>query len=120
KGTGVLVMDETDRMEDRRFVSRLERYFSLTQTGRYRTARIVPSPFFVASDMAYPIQVADVVIYCINFAFRLPGRGMDAPARKELQDEFASHLFDLQYRGQGYRDGKVFDTYGIAYVPDPY
>ena len=29
-------------------------------------------------------------------------------------------LADLQYRGQGYRDGREFDTYGIVYVTDPY
>src|SRR6266436_10174961 len=31
--TGVIVMDETDKTEDRRFVHRLERYFKLTQTA---------------------------------------------------------------------------------------
>ena len=26
----------------------------------------------------------------------------------------------LQFRGQEYRDGRVFDTYGIVHVSDPY
>ncbi len=52
KEMGLLVLDETEKMQDRRFVRRLEWYFKETATGRYRSARIVPSPFFVASDMA--------------------------------------------------------------------
>lgn len=118
--TGLLVMDETEKTEDRRFLQQLERYFTRTATGRYRTSRIVPSPFFVASDMTYPVQAADVCIYCINFGFRLPSRGMDAPVREELATEFGPWLGELQYRGEGYHDGESFHTYGIVYVPDPY
>ena len=55
---GLIVLDETEKTHDRRFVRLLERYFQETATGRYRSTRIVPSPFFVASDMAYPMQVA--------------------------------------------------------------
>lgn len=117
---GLLVMDETDQTEDRRFVRRLERYFSLSHTGRYRTARIVPSPFFVSSDMTYPIQVADVCIYCVNHAFRLPQFGMDGPVREEIAAEFLNYLTDLQFRGDGEKDGRVFRVHGYVYVPDPY
>lgn len=35
---GLLVMDEVEKVEDRRFVRRLEAYFQKTQTGRYRSA----------------------------------------------------------------------------------
>jgi len=42
QGHGLLVMDEVDKTEDRRFVRRLESYFTKTQTGRYRAAWIVP------------------------------------------------------------------------------
>ena len=69
---GVLVMDETDKHEDRRFVARMEEYFTKTATGRYRTAWIVPTPFFVSSDMAYAVQAADLCIYCINWGFAWP------------------------------------------------
>jgi len=34
---GLIVMDETDKTEDRRFVRKLEAYFEKTQTGRLRT-----------------------------------------------------------------------------------
>jgi hypothetical protein len=115
---GLLVLDESEKMEDRRFVRRLERYFRETQTGRYRSARIVPSPFFVASDMAYPVQVADVIVYTINTAVRLPK--MTEPARKEIADEFAPLVERLQWRGDGYRDGETYKTQGLVYVPDLY
>lgn len=117
---GLLVLDEVEKSEDRRFVRRLERYFTKTQTGRYRSTWIVPSPFFVASDMAYPVQVADMLIYCINWSFRLPTRGMDAPTREDLSGEFGPWINRLQFRGQGYRDGETFEEFGIVFVPDPY
>jgi Protein of unknown function (DUF3800) len=117
---GLIVLDETEKMQDRRFVRMLERYFQETITGRYRSTRIVPSPFFVASDMAYPVQVADVVIYALNWGFRLPQFGMNASTRPEIEAEFAGLIGTLQFRGDGYRDGQVFKTFGIAYVPDLY
>ncbi len=117
---GVLVMDETEKREDRRFVARMEGYFTKTATGRERTTWIVPTPFFVSSDMAYAVQAADLCIYCINWGFRLPTRGMNAERRDEVADMFGADLAEIQYRGQGHRDGRVFDTYGIVYVPDPY
>jgi hypothetical protein len=118
--TGVIVMDETEKTEDRRFVQRLERYFKLAQTGRYRSARIVPTPLFVSSDMTYPVQAADVVIYCISHGYRLPNVGMNAPTRPEIEAEFRQLLFDLQFKGECCRQGQVFTTYGITYVADPY
>jgi hypothetical protein len=120
KQHGLLVMDEVDKADDRRFVRRLEAYFRKTQTGRYRSSWIVPTPFFVASDMTYPVQAADLAIYCVNWGFRLPTRGMDAPVRREIGDGFGRWLAQLQFRGQSYRDGSVHDLYGIVFVPDPY
>ena len=119
KESGLLVMDGTEKTLDRKFVRQLEGYFTKTGTGRFRTQWIVPTPFFVASDMAYPIQVADICIYCINWSFRLPSQGMDAPVREEIRDEFYEWLRSLQFRGEGYRDGRVFDSWGICYVPNP-
>lgn len=120
KQHGLMVMDEVDKVEDRRFVRRLEGYFTKTLTGRYRTAWIVPTPFFVSSDLTYPVQAADLAIYCVNWGFRLPRRGMDAPTRTDIADEFGLWLKQLQFRGESYCDGKVYPEYGIVYVPDPY
>lgn len=86
KQHGLLVMDEIDHFSDRRFVARLEAYFTKTQTGRYRTAWIAPVPLFVSSEMTYPVQAADLAIYCVNWGFRLPSRGMNAPIRSEIAE----------------------------------
>lgn len=120
KETGLLVLDQTDKADDRRLVRRMERYFEATATGRYRAKHVIPSPFFVSSDMAYPVQAADVCIYCVNLCYRLPTRGMDAPVRDEIKSEFADWLDDLEFEGTGRRDGKTFAVYGIEYVPDLY
>lgn len=117
---GLLFMDEVEKAADRRFVRRLQAYFTKTQVGRYRTRWIVPSPLFVASDMTYPVQAADLCIYCINWGFRLPSEGMDTPGRSEIADEFGPWLNQLQFKGEGHRDGRTFPCYGIKYVPDPY
>ena len=117
---GLLILDEVDKTEDRRFVRRLESYFTKTSTGRYRTTWIVPAPLFVSSEMTYAVQAADLVIYCINWGFRIPASGMNAPTRTEISSRFASWIGNLQFRGHSYRDGNVFDIFGVTFVPDPY
>jgi hypothetical protein len=119
KECGILVMDGTEKSLDRKFVRQLEGYFTKTNAGRYRTQWIVPTPFFVSSDMAYPIQAADLAIYCVNHAFRIPSQGMDEPVREDIRSEFLDWLLQLQFHGEGYRDGAVFETWGICFVPNP-
>jgi hypothetical protein len=120
KQHGLLVMDEVEKSADRKFVRQLEAYFTRTTTGRYRSGWIVPTPFFVSSDMAYPVQAADLCIYCVNWGFRLPSQGMSAPTRGEIGDEFGPWIKQLQFHGEGRRDDSVFETWGIKYVPNPY
>lgn len=120
KENGLIVMDEVEKQADRRFVGRVESYFGKTQTGRYRTQWIVPTPLFVASDMSYPVQAADLVIYCVNWGFRLSGIGMNEAVRPQIADEFGPWMQRLQFHGDGYRDGTVFPCHGIVFVPDPY
>jgi len=115
---GLLVVDGTEKTLDRKFIRQMEAYFTKTTPGRQRTQWIVPTPFFVASDMAYPVQAADLCIYCINWAFRLP-IGMDQPVRQEIQDEFLGWLRQLQFHGHGHRDGNVFETWGICFLANP-
>lgn len=115
--TGLLVMDGSDKDADRQFVRRLERYFTEFLIGRQRTKWIVPVPLFVESDMAYGVQVADLCIYAMNWAYR---RGeMDGPQRVELQP-LVGLLEQLIWSGDGYRDGRVFKTRSVVFVPDPY
>lgn len=120
KEMGLLVLDQTEKTDDSRLVRRMERYFEETTTGRYRASCVVPSPFFVASDMAYPVQAADVCIYCVNLAYRMPSRGMDAPVRDEIASEFGDWLHDLEFEGHDRRNGQTYPVFGIAYVPDLY
>lgn len=117
---GLLVLDETDKSEDRRFVQRMSKYFSRTQTGNLRATRIVPVPLFVASDMSYPVQAADCVIYCINWGFRLPQQGMTAAVRQEIADECSSWIGRLQARMDVRKNGQTYQEWGIKYVPDPF
>ena len=119
---GLLVLDETDKALDRRFVRRLENYFAKTETGRRRASRVAPVPFFVSSELSEPIQAADLVIYCVNWGFRLPARGMNAPQRRDIAENFKARIRRLQYEGTGVdpRTGGAFRTYGIVHVPDPY
>jgi hypothetical protein len=70
---GVLVLDAVDRGSDRRFIRRLERYFSKTLTGRYRAAWIVPVPLFVSSELTYAVQAADLLIYAVKLGVSDPG-----------------------------------------------
>ena len=93
-------MDEVDKTEDRRFVRRMERYFTKTAPGQYRTSWIVPSPFFVASDMNYAVQAADVCIYCVNWGFRLDTIGMSAQAGRRLRDDSVRGLVGFSSTGR--------------------
>lgn len=117
---GLIVMDETEQTEDSRFVRRLHNYFRKTVTGRFRSTLIVPVPFFVTSDMAIPVQAADLCIYCVNWGYRLPRQGMIATERLDVKNMTEGWLRKLQYHGEGYKDGKVFSAHGIFYVSDPY
>lgn len=114
---GLIVMDGTQKVEDRRFVRRMERYFTLTHIGRQRTAWIVPTPMFVESDMAYGVQIADLLIYTLNWGCRL--NGMTKPTRPELA-QLSDRIRHLVWHGDVYRDGAVHRSHGVVYIPDPY
>jgi hypothetical protein len=116
---GLLVMDEVEKQEDRRFVRRLQDYFVKTANGRDRSRWIVPSPFFVASDMALPVQVADVVIYALNWGYRYPVN-MTAPTRPEIEALFGERIQKLNWKGEGYDGIRTFKSFGIFCVPDLY
>ncbi len=120
RDNGLIVMDETEKTYDRRFVAKIESYFTKTATGRQRTAWIVPSPLFVASDMSVGVQAADICLYCINWGFRLPTWQNIGDVRPEIVNEFRLHVDGLQWHGDGYRDGRVFRSSGIVLVHDPF
>jgi hypothetical protein len=117
---GLIVMDETDKASDRNFVSKLQCYFSKTQQGRLRSTRILPSPFFVSSDMAYSVQAADLAIYCINWGFRLESSGINSEVRPEIREKFSPWINKLQFHGERIEGDKKYQLHGIVFVPDPY
>ncbi len=120
---GLLIMDKVENNADRKFIRRIERYFVSTWKGRERASRIVPTPFFVESDLVYAIQAADMCIYAINWGFRKINHMDDGgEVREELAEKFEDWLFRLQYKKRGleYGENKLTDTYGIFYVADPY
>ena len=114
---GLLVMDEVEKTEDRRFVQRLHDYFLKTGNGRFRSKWIVPAPFFVSSDMALPVQVADVVIYALNWGYRHPSE-MTAPTRPEIETRYGPCIEKLKWTGEGYDGTKTYRSFGIVCVPD--
>jgi Protein of unknown function (DUF3800) len=116
---GLLVMDEVEKKEDRRFVQKLHDYFVKTANGRERSRWIVPAPFFVASDMALPVQVADLVIYTINWGYRHPAE-MTAPTRAEIARRFGERIDRLKWKGEGYNGAHTYRSFGIVCVPDLY
>jgi len=116
---GLIVMDQSDKTLDRGFITRMNAYFTKTATGRNRSYWIVPSPMFVSSDMSYPVQAADICLYAINWGFRAPGWAVPEE-REDIRTEFEPKIRHLQWQGQGYRDGRVYQSKGIALVDDPY
>ena len=117
---GLLVMDESDKSQDRVFVQRLQDYFERTAVGRNRAYWIVPAPLFVASDMTYAVQAADICLYAINWGFRLSQWGDQHAIRLEIATEFGPKLSRLQWQGEGQRDDRRYRSFGIVFVPDPY
>jgi len=117
---GLIVMDESEKNLDKKFVAKMEAYFTRTSTGRNRSYYIVPAPLFVSSDMTYAVQAADICLYAINWGVRLPSLGTGLSRRDDIATEFEPKLRRLQWEGEGYRDGHVFRSWGIVFVPDPY
>jgi hypothetical protein len=116
---GLLVMDQVEEKTDYRFVRRLERYFVRTNKGIQRSDWIVPAPFFSSSYLSIPIQVADVCIYCINWGVR--SSRMNAPIRKEIKDQFAGWVRQLEYKTERTTgDGTARKVSAIVFVQNPY
>ncbi|GMV89205.1 MAG: hypothetical protein AMXMBFR81_21360 [Chthonomonas sp.] len=117
--SGVLVLDETDRSDDRRFLQRLERYFSSHDQGKAHSRLILPTPLFTESAMSYPIQAADVICYLISQGFRL--QSMDIPARPDFRQTWLDLLGALRFQcNRETRAGGVRVMHSFVYVKDPW
>lgn len=114
---GIVVFDELERAKCRILIDQMARYFVGTARGRTRSARIIPQPFFVHSDLTTAVQLADIVAYCLNWGVRL--NRMDKPIRQEIEP-FAQRAFDLRYVGHRVNeaDNRVWPIYGVTYIDD--
>jgi hypothetical protein len=114
---GLIVFDELDKARSRILLDQMGGYFLRSEVGYRRSARIVPEPFFVHSDLTTAVQLADLVAYCANWAVRLTH--MDKPARDELKP-LAQLIFDLRF--VGFRidkeSGREWPVYGMFYLDD--
>jgi hypothetical protein len=114
---GLLVFNERERGLCKRLASQMSEYFETTHYGLVRSARIVPEPFFVHSDLTTAVQVADLAAYSLNWGLRL--NRMDHPVRDDME-RFGALAFDLRYVGQRPSENasQVRPMYGIFYVDD--
>ncbi|MEZ5337190.1 MAG: DUF3800 domain-containing protein [bacterium] len=113
---GMLIMDQSSFGNDWGTASRIARYFRSAERGREWARRILPVPMFVDSVYSIPIQLADLLCYVVNWGFRIPGRGMNAPHREEISTLFAGIVSGLQFRVSK----ADFLSYSIVYVSDPF
>lgn len=113
---GILVFDELERSQSLQVIRRMERYFVETETGRMRSHRIIPEPFFVHSDLTTAIQTADIVCYVLNWSYRF-GR-MTGVTRSELEP-YLERIKPLIYkRVPDEENGQGHTVYGVTYVDD--
>lgn len=114
---GLIVFDELDKARSRILLDQMNGYFLLSEVGYRRSARIVPEPFFVHSDLTTAVQLADLVAYCASWSIRLAHMGK--PVREELRP-LGRLVFDLRYVGHRFDEerGEEWPVYGMFYLDD--
>jgi hypothetical protein len=91
---GFVVFDELERSRCHLLLDQMAKYFQETQTGKERSLRIIPEPFFVHSTLTTGIQIADLVAYITSWGLKLPS--MKEPRREELA-RMAQGVHALRY-----------------------
>ncbi|MGC8560297.1 MAG: DUF3800 domain-containing protein [Phycisphaerae bacterium] len=114
---GLVVFDELEKAEARILIQQMAAYFLGTPTGRYRSARIVPEPFFVHSELTTGVFLADLAAYTLGWGWRRAP--MPRPPRDEISP-FAAKLEAMQFVGEKPKlDGMGnWKLYGITYLDD--
>jgi hypothetical protein len=114
---GLVVFDELDKSQSHVLIQQMAKYFLGTTTGRYRSGRVVPEPFFVHSELTTGVFLADFVAYVIGWAWR--AQGMTGGVREELRP-LATKIAELQFRGERpTADGSAtIPLLGITYLND--
>jgi hypothetical protein len=114
---GLVVFDELEKAQSRILLGQLEKYFLESEKGYQRSARVVPEPFFVHSDLTMVVQIADLAAYCLNWGLRL--KGMTEPTRTEIEP-LARMVYDMKFVGKWFDETSQQEKplYGIFYVDD--
>lgn len=117
KERGMVVFDELDKAQSHILIQQMAQYFLGTQTGRYRSSRVVPEPFFVHSELTTGVFLADLAAYVIGWGWRL--NRMTGVARPELKP-YADKLHDMQFHGERPSPdrGDTIQLYGITHLTD--
>ena len=95
---GLLIMDQSEKENDKKFKRQLANYFSKTLSGQQHANWIIPEPLFIESDTNYLIQVADFCIYAINVGYRKL-HNSNIETRHEVQELCEDKIDKLQYKG---------------------
>lgn len=112
---GLVVFDESERSQSHLLLTQMDRYFVGTATGRRRSGRVIPEPFFVHSHLTTGVQLADLVAYIIAWGVREPG--MTEPARPELAS-YAEAVSSLRRDTRTDRPWQGFICRGFAVIND--
>lgn len=114
---GLVVFDELEKAQSRILLGQLEKYFLESEKGYQRSARVLPEPFFVHSDLTTVVQIADLAAYCVNWGLRL--HGMTEPTRAEIEP-LARMVYDMKFVGKWFDEANQQEKplYGIFYVDD--
>ncbi len=114
---GLVVFDELDKAQSHILIQQMAAYFLGTDTGRYRSSRIVPEPFFVHSELTTGVFLADIAAYVLGWACRWE---VVAPACRQNLRPYAAKLYDMQFHGDKPKpDGNgVWRLNGIVYIDD--
>ena len=114
---GIVVFDEFEKSKCKLLGDQMSHYFSETITGRARSSRIIPEPFFVMSDLTTATQIADICAYCINWGLRIPG--MTESTRSEMEP-FGRRVQALRFFAHRYseEDGRAWPVFGFSYIDD--
>lgn len=114
---GLVVFDELEKSRAKHLIQRMAEYFLGTETGRFRSSRIIPEPFFVHSELTTGIFLADLAAYVLGWGWRL--QSMPQPCREELRP-YAAKLHEMQYHGEKPKRGSTgcWRLHGIRYLDD--
>ncbi len=114
---GLVVFDELEKSKAQKLIQQMASYFLGTNTGQFRSSKIIPEPFFVHSELTTGVFLADLTAYIIGWGWRL--NKMSQPTRPELES-FARKLHDMQFIGEKPKDdgNGTWTLYGVKYIED--